>query len=859
MITKPSECKGCPLYEQGKGFIPPMGCDSHKDVLILTTFPTVYTVSGRQTSPEAEQGKWFVGKAGRVMDKILWHAGMSIEDFGVVGLVQCMPKDLGILHSPQWEAAVTWCEVNRVQALEGCTPKAIVSMGDMAFNYLTGLNGIDKKRGYVYRDGVYDVPVVPTFHPNMLTAGESRLGLIPVVLYDLKFGPKKADRPDDDPELMLYPTPMQLAEFVDAAIASGWCAFDIETPEKDDDDEIEAKDPLPILRASLAYWDGSTVRSITFAWEYPYTLHMETLLKSGIDIVTQNGHKFDKPVVIANGYPGRWRNVDIMWLWHFLHPDLPKSLAHIATYYTDLPEWKSKADSDPVRYSALDAYATAKIYMGLMRDLKAKNMWNIAQRHVVDLLPVLKDMKDRGVCVDKAAVERLRVEIEKEKAKLQEDLNNAVPQEIRQYHPKYGYARTPVDCTGLVQREFEVPYKLGKRCIRCSRKPYDANCPICEGTGKAIADGTSREVRWAKLLDFKASSTIQVKDYIEATGQEVPFSRKKGKETTESKFLKRMQKDDGLFSIILRFRELQKMNTYLNWEIGEDGKVHSTFLPVPATGRLSSANPNFQNIPKESDLGNAFRECIVASPGCSLVRFDFSGFEALITGVLAKDEAFTKLATLGPYTFVMGKYLGVELSLDDPELGAKLKALKKQHNHAKPGESSSLYKKFKTTVLGLLYGLGEKAMFEENPGVFESQMECRKLRNFVFKTFPRIKKWQDETVKIATRQAYLMNPFNYIRWFFDLPGTDGPKAIAQRPQSTAAAIAKEAILRVAETEAGQYLVGMIHDELVFDCPNDKVERVTEIAKEIMQRPIPELNGLRFKVEGEIGPNLRKED
>lgn len=227
-----------------------------------------------------------------------------------------------------------------------------------------------------------------------------------------------------------------------------------------------------------------------------------------------------------------------------------------------------------------------------------------------------------------------------------------------------------------------------------------------------------------------------------------------------------------------------------------------------------------------------------------------------MTGYFANDPLFMKLSTMGVYTYVLAKALGMELNVDDPLLPKILAKIKEENKKPKPGEYVSPYKKFKTLVLGICYGLGPDQMFEQNPGVFSSKGEARKLRKFFFQLFPKIKAYQENVVQEARTTALVKNPFGYIRWLWDVPGLDGPKAIAQKPQSSLAAIIKRAMRDINRSPLADNLIWQVHDELVLEVEEEKLEEKDEILKRIMEQPIPELGGLIIRTERKVGRNMR---
>jgi uracil-DNA glycosylase family 4 len=841
---KPRECIGCPLHSSGRGFVKPSG----------KGFSGVSVIGDIPSEAEIKSGIpfHFEGKTGLIFRKILAKGGIDAESLRICNVLQCIPP-LNNPYTPEARAAISHCKVHRDVALKDS--KSIVALGDLPFELLAGETGVEDKRGYQFHSIEYGCPVIPSIHPSFINFKRAT-NLIPAVLYDLKIAPMR-DRGEcrmsgiEDPPLDWFEDYCE-----DAKENASWLVVDIETPyssTKGNEEDLDDDPSSQIIRASIAF---DTERAVSFPWTPLYVDILDPLLRGGMDKVFWNAN-FDVPRLEYNGMVLGGRIVDAMWLWHFLQPDLPRGLGHVATYYTDLPEWKSKSSSAPAYYSCCDAYATANVYVGVMRHLKERGMLDLAERDVTDLLQILQKMRRRGILVDREALERFKVFLTKKLSAFQAEMNEKVPPSIRKYHPANGFVRTPLNTDGMVQITKEMEVK--EKCPTCgnSKKNGKATCATCAGKGKV--EVRKEVTRWAVLKDFSPNSSSQVKEYMRAMKHPVPYSKKESKETTDKRFLQRYAAlyPSALYLPILEYRKTAKLlGTYTAWPIGEDGRIHTRFSLAPATGRLSSLNPNVQNIPSEGEMADMFRDCLIADPGKLIIRRDYTGAEAFLTGYFANDPLFMKLSTMGVYTYVLAKHIGLQLDPNDPSLPEILAKIKKENKEPKPGEYVSPYKKFKTLVLGICYGLGPDQMFEQNPGVFSSKGEARKLRKFFFQLFPKIEMFQENAVEEARTTALVKNPFGYIRWLWDVPGLDGPKAIAQKPQSSLAAIIKRAMRGIDESPIADDLFLQIHDELAIQAPENDWEWRDEVLKEIMERPIPELGGLVIRTERKMGRSMR---
>jgi DNA polymerase I-like protein with 3'-5' exonuclease and polymerase domains len=254
----------------------------------------------------------------------------------------------------------------------------------------------------------------------------------------------------------------------------------------------------------------------------------------------------------------------------------------------------------------------------------------------------------------------------------------------------------------------------------------------------------------------------------------------------------------------------------------------------------------------------ALRRCVIASPGRVLVSADYVGMESYLTGYFAEDPVYMNLSTMNIYAYVVAKYKKWELP-DESDNEALRKALKEYKARAKdlvePGETRTLYDKFKCIVLGIGYGEGRDTLFYSNPGLFRDLAEAGALREFVLNTFPKVKAWQRHIVDAAGRDKKLINPFGYVRWFLDCPGSDSSRAMAQFPQSTGAAIIKEVMLQADATLLSDWLILQIHDELVWDVPIAQEREAVKVIHDLMTQPWPQLNGHSIAVSMKRGQNL----
>lgn len=384
--------------------------------------------------------------------------------------------------------------------------------------------------------------------------------------------------------------------------------------------------------------------------------------------------------------------------------------------------------------------------------------------------------------------------------------------------------------------------------------------------------------RWALVEDFNPLSSKQTLAYLNARGYKIPKDRKSKKPTTSEEALdqiahdlcKGMFPEDRALTKIIEARKLSKAIGYLyDSFLGKDGRMHTQFTFLPDTGRLSSKNPNLQNVPAgksnveiEKKLAEAIRSTIIASPGMVLVELDWKAIEALLTGFFAGDPDYVRVSLMDPHSYLASFLVNkpADLGWDDDRLASYLKQIKKDHFF----EREYLAKRANHSGN---YGIGVKHLSE----VLQSDVKTAKfVLEMMAKAFPLVHKWKEETRLRAHLEGLLQNPFGYQRSFFEVfkkkpngdwtHGKEANEALAFLPQSTAAGMMREALLEISSLPGHDkyfWLLLTVHDSIVVECMEGMEERVIKEIKEVMERPWKELNGLKVEVDAKVGKNWSK--
>jgi DNA polymerase-1 len=290
--------------------------------------------------------------------------------------------------------------------------------------------------------------------------------------------------------------------------------------------------------------------------------------------------------------------------------------------------------------------------------------------------------------------------------------------------------------------------------------------------------------------------------------------------------------NNKIVDLLLQLRKFSKLaSTYFSLEDTPDHKVHTDFLVhVTPTGRLASRNPNLQNVPK----GPA-RAIYVPAPGNIFVSADYSQIEMRISAVLAGEQALLD-------AFAKGE-----------DIHRKTAALV---YHVMQNEVTDQQRfKAKMMVYGMGYGRGARSIAKEHK---MSLAEAERFIDEYFVQFPRIKFWRQTVANEGQRNGFLVNPYGHRRYFFG-PNTV-PKMYNYLPQSTAAYVIMEAMLKVDEQlPKGAHLILQVHDSLVVECEEGLKHQVIECLTENMQAPIDVLNGYQIPVKVGIGKNWSETD
>ncbi|PPK85123.1 DNA polymerase I [Neolewinella xylanilytica] len=330
----------------------------------------------------------------------------------------------------------------------------------------------------------------------------------------------------------------------------------------------------------------------------------------------------------------------------------------------------------------------------------------------------------------------------------------------------------------------------------------------------------------------------------------VPYKGSKtktGQYKTDEATLAEVSAEFPIVKEILRHRSLSKLlGTYVDalpLLMNEDGRIHSSFnQTIAATGRLSSANPNLQNIPVRTPEGAEVRKAFIPrDKDHVLLASDYSQIELRLVAALSKDEGMLDAFKTGKDIHTATAALIFDVPYEEVTRVQRYQA--------------------KTINFAILYGAGAQRLTQE---LEISRAEASQLIANYYERFTGLKEFMNGAVEQAKEEGYVATLLGRKRGLRDINSRSGvARALAERMamntpiQGTAADMIKIAMIRIHKALREQNfrtrMILQVHDELVFDAPRDEVEKVTPLIEELMREAIPNLD-VPIVVETGVGEN-----
>jgi len=814
-----------------------------------------------------------VGGAGTWLNSLLRNARINRPSLNIINTIGCRPPENVYPGSEKWtwtsradaRAGVEYCRQHHLlPAVAAVAPSRIVALGGEALRALTPRQGILQWRGSPLplrtSDGRIGPPkVIPTLHPAYLMR---QANLFSVAVQDVK---KSLVLPPENYDL--EPTIETVRKFTTTTFS-----FDFEWDESG--------------RITLCGLSDRWYHAIVVPFCDPYIAELRRIFEAAECLIGHNIVDADTWYFQDLGWNVRARLHDTMLAQHLIQPDMRHGLGFVASVFTGkvfwkgtgeevededgtiLPtgaQWKTWCSPDAIPreyggyggctsgdeawrlYNARDTDATlqaeAPIFKLLREFGQEPTYWNVS----VPTAYICRDINRRGLRIDSSRLRNIRDEISSELSRVEAQL----PEGLAPYEepitkqvpaPPGTYRERQLSCKGTKRAgsshervEWSVSRPGPSNCSNCGREFN----PVLKEVRRIKVPGTRRIVPW--------NSTDRVIAYAKSLGlKEVPHA-KTGNSSGDKRARRIWGRQRTEFTLVDILKKLvtQRQSFAKEALLGLDWVQFRLSVIGTSEGRLACrgvwpANLNLQNQPK------IIKKIFVPDKeGYGILSHDIVQGENMLTAWLAKDwERWDRLNTPGfdEHSYMASRFFNQTVGPDDP-----LRKPGKVINH------------------GRNYGLGERKTqdYLALEGFTFSLADIREMINIWKKENRRTAEWQQETIFLAQKQSYLINPFGRRRWF---QGRDfATKALAFLPASTLADMVLRMMIAhypsrfsaelmalrlgvVADIVDGWRMALQVHDDLMLIGPDESHEEMARRSVAIMTQPWEELDGFHFRVE-----------
>ncbi len=421
------------------------------------------------------------------------------------------------------------------------------------------------------------------------------------------------------------------------------------------------------------------------------------------------------------------------------------------------------------------------------------------------------------------------------------------------------------DTVAVVRALHEKQTKELKPLPKVVKLAEDVEWPIIQVLADMEYEGIKLDTSYLKLMSAQVEDMIsdleqQIYGFanqefnISSPGQlaDVLFNKlklpvtgiKKGKTafSTAAPELEKLRGTHPVIDLITQYREVTKLkNTYIDTlpkMIDESSRVHTTFsLTIAPTGRLSSSDPNLQNIPVKTELGKRIRTAFVADKGMTLVSADYSQFELRLAAVLSEDRDMIKLFN------------------EDADIHTITAA--QIYDRSPEDVTKNMRRDAKVVNFGIMYGLGPHGLTAATGITYE---QAKHFIDRYFEVRPKLLKYIASVKEQAQKNGYVETLYGRRRPSPDVHSSNfavreaALRAAVNMPfQGTAADIMKMAMIEVAEKlKKDSKLLLQIHDSLIVECPKADAKNVAKILKNTMENVVK--LPVKLTVDTAIGEN-----
>lgn len=709
---------------------------------------------------EDEKHRAFVGPAGRLLDELLAEAGFNRDECYITNAVKCRPPD----NDTPGRAEVKACATYLQREVEEVQPTVVLGLGNTALQALTGRSGITKHRGQL-RPADEDGPAVfATFHP---AAALRSAHYLPAIRADLEAVARdlRGDAKRVTTRTRLVRSRGQVESLVRVLERADVIAFDVETT------GLHAYEPdarIVTLGVSWAPGEAAVVALNHRELEGKSNDGYLKLLKPVLEDP-------DKKYIAHNGkFDCKWLSTfglhipltfDTMIAAHLLDENRPKGLKYLSQLLLSTDDYAvdvsaGKAFTEPLKkiaiYNGKDCDYTLRLYEIFREQLKEQP--RLARLFIKLMMPASDVFT----------------------------------------HLELG--GTYVD-----------PKRLAKRTKEARKKVEKLEAFMLKHTKQ-------------KSLNFNSPAQVGVWLFNELK-LEVVEKTKTGAPSTKESVLLKLSEEHKAVRVLLQYRKWSKfLSTYLlPWadRLDARSRIHPSYnLARTVTGRLSSSEPNLQQVPRDPFI----RGILGSQPGWALVEADYSQVELRLAAMSSQEPTMMAILESGhdmhknTAEAILGK---ATISKDERVIWGK-------HPN-----------------FGLLFSMKPEKYREycANNGIYISLKEAEEVYNIFHRTYPKLRAWHSRMIRTAHAQGYVTTAMGRIRHLPDINSSHGPsvreaerQAINSVIQGLASDICLSSGVRLAQILPREKarLVGSVHDALLFEVRHQFVEQIAPYVKEVME-------------------------
>ena len=385
-----------------------------------------------------------------------------------------------------------------------------------------------------------------------------------------------------------------------------------------------------------------------------------------------------------------------------------------------------------------------------------------------------------------------------------------------------------IDSLGMTQLLYGIEQPLTEVLASMEHTGVKVDVEGVKKFGEKLRDeteGIESQIYFMSGREFNISSPKQLGEVLVEMG--LPLKKKtKSGYSTNAQVLEELQDKHPIIGLIQRYRQLTKLSsTYVDGllkTVAGDGRIHTVFRQTETrTGRISSTEPNLQNIPVRTELGREMRKFFVSEPGKILLDADYSQIELRIVAHICSDPTMIKGFTEGAdiHTSTAAQVFGLPEEMVTPEMRSAAKAVN----------------------FGIIYGIGA---FSLSKDINVSVYEAKKYISDYLHNFPNVEKFMNDTVEKAKRDGYVTTMFGRRRYVPELTASNkmmqaaGRRIAMNTPvQGSAADIIKIAMVKVYQRLRDEVpdarLILQVHDELIVECDVKDADAAAKILSEEM--------------------------